>query len=369
MNGSAEERKSFEQFADQLASRATETIALESAALLAISITTLAGNVLFCLALYRNRAMKNITNMFILSLAFADILMGVVCMPLSVGVLVKGRWMFGDFPCAMQCFLIYFLSFVSLQTITLIAVNRYYRVVRTAKYCHIFTARSTALMVAGIWLGTAVALAIPLSTGFSQAVFNPAKAACVMYEGERAKAPYMLVIKGLLLAIFAATPSVTLVVAYYRVSRAVGGHFTRVTPAFYARGTALRTHVTETSTTRTLFAVVFAFLLCWLPVFVIEVLQAFAIDWWQLSRASQLLWLYCGCLSSATNPFVYALTSKDIRREYKRIVLCWKAGDANASECVVPGPALSLAGVCQSEMLNQLYGTTAKVSTTAEGPV
>lgn len=320
---SVEKERNFERFATQLASRGTEVVVFESMALLTINFTTLASNLLLCTALYRNPALRSITNIFIFSLALADILMGILCMPLSAGVMIQSRWMYGDFACIIQCFLIYYLSFISLQTITLTSINRYYRVVKTSRYSRIFTVKSTLAMVFLIWVGTGVILAVPFLTGVTRAVFNPAKAACVMYEGEGGT-PYNIVFKGLLLAVFAVAPTIILIVSYYRVFRAVGGHFTRVNPVLHASGSTLRSHVTEISTTRTLFAIVIAFSLCWLPVFVIEALQAFAIEWWKLSRSCQLVWLYFGCLSSAVNPFVYALTSKDIRREYKRIVFWWK---------------------------------------------
>lgn len=78
-------------------------------------------------------------------------------------------------------------------------------------------------------------------------------------------------------------------------------------------------------TTITLFAVVVMFVLSWLPVFVIEIIQAFAIDWWKIPREVQLLWTFFGSFSSAANPLVYGFANSSYRREYKRLLTFkWK---------------------------------------------
>jgi len=54
--------------------------------LLVIPAMTLFGNVLVCLSVIRERALRTATNYFIVSLAVADILVAVLVMPLAVYV-------------------------------------------------------------------------------------------------------------------------------------------------------------------------------------------------------------------------------------------------------------------------------------------
>lgn len=57
--------------------------------LLIFPILTLFGNGLVILSVYRERTLQSVTNYFIVSLAIADLLVAVFCMPFAVYVLVS----------------------------------------------------------------------------------------------------------------------------------------------------------------------------------------------------------------------------------------------------------------------------------------
>jgi len=58
--------------------------------LMSVPILTLMGNALVIVAVYRERVLKSATNYYIVSLAFADLLVAAVVMPFAVYVLVSG---------------------------------------------------------------------------------------------------------------------------------------------------------------------------------------------------------------------------------------------------------------------------------------
>lgn len=319
----------FATFAESLETRSTGLVIVESAFFLLITFASLFGNFLLCVVLFKNFSFQSLTNILILALSLADILMGAVCMPLTCGTLIHGKWTYGDFACQIQCFFIYFLAFSSLQTIVVTSLNRFYRVVKPTKYRRIFTVKKTIGTLVVLWLSSALILTIPLATGTLGATFNPAKAACVIYKKDAAMEhkSYPAVLRGLLLLIFAVIPSVVIFTCYFKIFRAVGEHFTRVAPLLNSRNRRPKSRVNsrEMRTTLTLFAVVLVFVLSWLPVFVIEIIQAFAIDWWRIPREVQLLWTFSGSFSSAANPLVYGLANSSYRKEYKRLLAFkWK---------------------------------------------
>ena len=99
----------------------------------------------------------------------------------------------------------------------------------------------------------------------------------------------------------------------------MGNHFIRVHPTLRPRQgnkPQLAPNILEIKSTRTLFFVLLAFAVCWLPVFTIEVLQLF-ISWWKLPRACHLLWTFCGSLGTAVNPFVFGITCRTFRAKFK----------------------------------------------------
>ena len=326
----------FSHFAKLLKTRSTTVVVVESVFFLSINFATLFGNCLLCAVLFKNFTFQSITNILILALSVTDIFMGAVCMPLSCATLIQGRWPYGNAACKLQCFSIYFLAFVSLQTIVLTSLNRFFRVVKPSRYRSIFTVRKTVAMLIAVWISTALILAVPLMTGTMDAAFNPAKAACVIFKKDSAMKhkSYPAILRGLLLLIFAVIPTTAMFICYFKIFRTVGEHFTRVGPnlAQSARRKS-RKNSREMRTTITLFAVVVMFVLSWLPVFLIEIIQAFAIDWWEIPREVQLLWTFFGSLSSAVNPLVYGFANPSYRREYKRLLTFkWKRRNTDSNE-------------------------------------
>lgn len=64
-----------------------------------IFVLAVIGNLLVIITLTFNRSMRSVTNLFLLNLAIADLLLGVFCMPFTlVGVLLR-RFIFGSFMC------------------------------------------------------------------------------------------------------------------------------------------------------------------------------------------------------------------------------------------------------------------------------
>ena len=73
-----------------------------------IHLIALFGNTLLCIAFLKNKHLRSVTNKFVLTLAFSDIVMSLICMPLSEGSLIAGEWIFGDLLCDIQGFLTHF---------------------------------------------------------------------------------------------------------------------------------------------------------------------------------------------------------------------------------------------------------------------
>lgn len=70
-----------------------------------ILLLSVAGNALVILTLVKNRRMRTITNVFLLNLAVSDLLLGVLCMPITlVGALLRD-FVFGGFMCMLMPYL------------------------------------------------------------------------------------------------------------------------------------------------------------------------------------------------------------------------------------------------------------------------
>jgi len=67
--------------------------------LFSISIFTVTGNLLVLYAIRTEKCLRTVSNLFILSLAFADLVVGIIVMPLSAAHIIAGQWPFPSVIC------------------------------------------------------------------------------------------------------------------------------------------------------------------------------------------------------------------------------------------------------------------------------
>ena len=83
------------------------------------------GNLLVVAVVMRNQQMKNVTNLFILNLAFSDIVMCLFAVPFTPLASFTGRWLFGEVLCILFPFSQGVSVYISTLTLTIIAVDRF----------------------------------------------------------------------------------------------------------------------------------------------------------------------------------------------------------------------------------------------------
>ncbi|KAK6469500.1 neuropeptide FF receptor 2-like [Huso huso] len=94
-------------------------------AYLFISILCMGGNGLVCYIVLKNRRMRSVTNLFILNLAFSDLLVGIFCVPTTlVDNLITG-WPFSQTVCTLSGFIQGVSVSASVFTLVAIAVDRF----------------------------------------------------------------------------------------------------------------------------------------------------------------------------------------------------------------------------------------------------
>ena len=150
-----------ELFSVELASRSKALEWTETVLFTAINVVAFFGNVLTCYAVYRNQRLRTIPNMFVIALGVSDILMSTFCMPFTVVTLFHGRWMFGESFCRFAGFGALTFGMVSIGTMGLIAVSRYYCVVRPEKNIVLFQKQRGLLYIVLVWCTALVATLPP----------------------------------------------------------------------------------------------------------------------------------------------------------------------------------------------------------------
>lgn len=69
--------------------------------LASLSVFTVCGNILVLYAIQTEKYLRTVSNLFILSLAVADLAVGLIVMPLNAASIITGRWPFSSAVCKM----------------------------------------------------------------------------------------------------------------------------------------------------------------------------------------------------------------------------------------------------------------------------
>ena len=281
-----------------------------------INVAAFFGNLSVCCAVYRNQRLRTLANMFVVALAVSDILMSTCCMPFSVATLFRGRWIFGTGFCRFHGFGVFTFGLASLHTMGIIAVSRYFCIVKPEKYIVLFKTRKTLLYIAVVWCAAFIGSVPPFSFKDGGFEFQSGKAMC-LYTFQTNIA-YTAFIE----CVYVAAPLTLVTVCYAKVFYTVS----RSNRVFSHENNPqqLRANVEEAKVTKTLAAVMAGFVFCWVPVCIIDYIDA-ARGEFILPRQAYLTYGFLVYLSGSINPFIYGATNKHFRREYKTIlgrVLC-----------------------------------------------
>ncbi|XP_001637732.3 melatonin receptor type 1B-B [Nematostella vectensis] len=297
----------------ELRSRSGHAVVLESVLLSAVLFISLSGNLLVFSTVYRKQRLRTISNMFVVALAVSDALMATLCMPYSLATLVHGEWIFSESFCRAHGFFVLTLGQASLQTMALVSVNRFFRIVKTVQYRSKFTPRRTLVYILAVWCNALVGSTPPLFFSFRGYAFQPGKAMC-LYRFE-ANIPYTAFIE----VAYIGLPLTLITTCYIAVLREVN----RSNKVFSTQGNVnteeLCAHVKESKITKTLIVVFMCFAACWIPVTVVDYLDS-AYGEPTFNRRVYLMYGFLVYISSMLNPLVYGLASRSFRREYIAII-------------------------------------------------
>lgn len=132
-----------------------------------IIIGALIGNILVILSILMFwKLRQSITNLFILSLAFADLLVAIIVMPFNaISTINYGRWILGRVMCDIFNSNDVLFSTASIIHLVCISFDRYIAIVYPFLYESIITRVRAYLMIAVTWILSILISYIPILTG------------------------------------------------------------------------------------------------------------------------------------------------------------------------------------------------------------
>ncbi|XP_068199128.1 trace amine-associated receptor 1-like [Antennarius striatus] len=273
--------------------------------LLAVVITC--GNLLVIISIVYFKQLRTSTNYLILSLAVADLLVGMLVFPFSMAFTLTSCWYHEDLFCKVRGGVDTTLSQASILHLCCISIDRYYVICQPLTYKSKVNDRSIGIMILMIWT-----ISIVIGIGIAKVDFNKINCedGCLL---------------DVLLASIVSTifcfyiPVIIMLSIYLKVFLVAKRQANSIqTTACQDKKSRITVSKMERKATKTLAIVMGVFFLCWTPFFLCIFFQPLTYDVTPVVVLETFYWLALS--NSMLNPFIYAFFYSWFRSAFRIII-------------------------------------------------
>lgn len=280
----------------------------------ALSILTLLGNSLVCLAVWRFRNLRSLTNYLVCSLACADLLVPILrVIYINISV-YAGKWVFGVTWCHISSMCGVLLCGASILHLCAISIERLIAIKWPLSYDTKVTPKRIVIALIYIWLQSFVLSIFP-ALGLAEHRFNPVMSEC---EINWLIEPTLTV---LLLVFYFFLPITIMLIAYATIFKEVRRNSRRISAIESAGNQGSRKNVLkrEMKAVKTLAVVVGMFFIMWMPYFVTTTIRAFKGES-AIPGTLQRTVITLAYGNSCCNFVIYALMNSQLRNAFYQVL-------------------------------------------------
>ncbi|XP_013407956.1 orexin receptor type 2 [Lingula anatina] len=305
-----------------------------------VFVMGLVGNFLVCYAVWKNPNMRTVTNIFLVNLAIADFMVILICLPSTCLEDITYTFFMGPIMCKIVKYLQPASVCVSVLTLTAIALERWYAI------CYPLKLKSTPtramIIIMTIWI---VSLLIPIPDVIAVDTFYkiPKRYAedlgvvyltyCQPVMSEVWTSQNQMEYQICLMVLMFFVPLGLMAFAYIRIARCLwanaipGTNEIRGGSTYSSTGNSTRGGIesqiqSRKNVAKMLIAVVVMFALCYMPVYLINILRFTGLGTMifvdKESETNVVIVAHWLCyFNSAINPVIYNFMSAKFRKEFK----------------------------------------------------
>uniref|UniRef100_A0A8C1YZ24 Trace amine-associated receptor 13c-like n=1 Tax=Cyprinus carpio TaxID=7962 RepID=A0A8C1YZ24_CYPCA len=269
-----------------------------------LSAWTVFLNLLVIISISHFKKLHTPTNLIILSLAVADMLIGLIVMPIEAIKLIETCWYFGDTYSGLIAMILGLLLSVSLSNLALIAVDRYVAVCYPLLYPQKITMTKTLLTICLCWFCfSSYFTSYAINNGY----FNTSHRSDVCYGDCSVILSFAWRVSDLILSFV--SPCILIITLYLRIFYVVHQQVKVINSLMKSGSVRSKS---ESKAALTLGIIVTVYLLCWIPYYICSISGVSSIT------INVLTWFVFS--NSGLNPMVYALFYPWFKKTVKLIL-------------------------------------------------
>ena len=117
-----------------------------------VCLVVILGNMMVIIAVFNTHKLRGATYLFIVSLACADLMLGLVILPFSAMYEVFSLWLFGSIWCSIWLAVDVWMCTASILHLVVISLDRYIAVTHPITYPNIMTSKRAKMLICGAWI-------------------------------------------------------------------------------------------------------------------------------------------------------------------------------------------------------------------------